>query len=556
MFVRTKRSGKQNYLQIVENSREGGRVRQRVICTLGRLDVLKRTGQIDGLLSSCARFAEGVAVVEGVRAGSMAAAETIRIGPGLVFGRLWRELGLEEIVREMASGRRYGFSVERAVFLTVLHRLFASGSDRHAESWRKGYRIEGVEGLELHHLYRAMAWLGEPLGEREQGGSTGYSPRCTKDVIEESLFARRRDLFSRLELVFFDTTSIYFEGEGGEDLGRYGKSKDHRGDRKQRVVGVVLNEEGRAICCEMWPGNTTDVKTLIPVVDRLRERFHIERLCVVADRGMISRKTIEELRGPVRGVQFILGARLRSVKEIREKVLGGEGEYEEVQGRRRQSKDPSPLKVKEVWVEDRRYIVCENEEEAVRDRAVREAVVESLRERLRGGATSLVGNKGYRKYLKTKGEGGFEIDEKKVEQDGRYDGKWVLQTDTSLSAAETALKYKDLWRVESTFRDLKSILETRPIFHKCDETIRGHVFCSFLGFVLLKELLVRMESRGWGVEWARLKEDLSALEEIEVKGKGKRFVIRSRTQGEAGRAIQAVGASLGSTIRLIEEPGS
>src|SRR4030042_6133334 len=113
MFVRTKRSGKQNYLQIVENHREEGRVRQRVICTLGRLDVLKLTGQIDGLLSSCARFAEGVAVVEGVRAGSMAAAETIRIGPGLVFGRLWGELGLEEIVREMASSRRYGFSVER-----------------------------------------------------------------------------------------------------------------------------------------------------------------------------------------------------------------------------------------------------------------------------------------------------------------------------------------------------------------------------------------------------------------------------------------------------------
>ena len=128
-----------------------------------------------------------------------------------------------------------------------------------------------------------MAWLGEKLPIEKQYGATPFSPRCTKDLIEEELFARRRDLFSTLDLVFFDTTSIYFEGAGGETIGAYGHSKDHRPDLKQMVVGAVLDNEGRPICSEMWPGNTTDVKTLLPVVDRLGAKFGAGDVCVVAD---------------------------------------------------------------------------------------------------------------------------------------------------------------------------------------------------------------------------------------------------------------------------------
>jgi len=183
--------------------------------------------------------------------------------------------------------------------------------------------------------------------------------------------------------VFFDTTSIYFEGAGGETIGRHGNSKDHRPDCKQMVVGAILDNTGRPICCELWPGNTTDVKTLIPIVDRLRERFSITRICIVADRGMISKKTIEELQAVHRDVRFILGARLRAVKEIREKVLTDPGAYQQVYGPKARSKDPSPLKVKEVRVGDRRYVVCYNEDQAKKDRADRQAIVESLQDQLR-----------------------------------------------------------------------------------------------------------------------------------------------------------------------------
>jgi len=242
---------------------------------------------------------------------------------------------------QLLQGRKFEFDVERAVFLTVLHRLFASGSDRAAEVWRQRYAIRGVETLQLHHLYRAMAWLGEPLAEDQQAG-----------------------------------------------------------------------------------------------------------------------------------------------------------------------------------------------------------------------ATSLVGNKGYRKFLRTRPGGGFEIDATKIANDARFDGKWVLQTDTELTATDCALKYKELWMVEHLFRSLKSILETRPIYHKCDETIRGHVFCSFLALLLLKELLARIEARGWHVEWQRLRDDLDGLEEISVQTNGRAFVIRSQTEGDAGKAIQAAGIALGSAVRLLDSDAS
>ena len=146
------------------------------------------------------------------------------------------ETGCRQVIEDLAGSRKHGFPLERAVFLTVLHRLFAGGSDRAADRWREDYAIDGAADIDLHHLYRAMAWLGEELSEDQQDGATLFAPRCLKDVIEEELFARRRNLFSKLDLVFMDTTSLYFEGAGGQTLGQRGFSKDHRPDLNQMIL--------------------------------------------------------------------------------------------------------------------------------------------------------------------------------------------------------------------------------------------------------------------------------------------------------------------------------
>ena len=367
-------------------------------------------------------------------------------------------------------------------------------------------------------------------------------------MIEEKIFARNLDLFTELNIVFLDTTSLYFEGEGGETIGQRGYSKDQRPDLKQMVVGVVLDGEGTPICCELWPGNTTDVKSLLPVVDRLRKRFHINQTCVVADRGMISKKTIEELEKPLRGLKYILGVRMHKQKEVSREVLSRAGAYRVVHPERARSKDPSPLKVKEVRIEERSYIICYNPEQARKDAQDRQAIIESLRDKLKQGDKSLVGNKGYRRYLSSRGPH-FVIDEKKVKENARYDGKWVLRTNTDLPAEEVALNYKQLWMVERIFRDTKSLLQTRPIFHKRDETIRGHVFSSFLALLVRKELDRLLQKAGYKFEWQQIKEDLRGLQETRIEEDGKALFVRSQSQGCCGKVFQAVGVAFPPTLR-------
>ena len=228
---------------------------------------------MERLLRSGARFADKAIVLDALDRGEATVVSTRRIGPALAFERVWEETGCRGVIERLASKRGHEFSLERAAFLTVLHRLFGGGSDRAADRWREDYRIDGVEGLELHHLYRAMAWLGEELPENEQDGATPFARRCVKDVLEEELFACRRDLLTTLDVVFMDTTSLYFEGAGGQTLGQRGFSKDHRPDLNQMILAVLLDGDGRPVCTQMWPGNTADVGSLIPTIDRLQRAF-------------------------------------------------------------------------------------------------------------------------------------------------------------------------------------------------------------------------------------------------------------------------------------------
>ena len=546
MFVRTQTNGSRTYLLIVDNQWVDGKVKQRVLHRLGRLDELLASGDLDALLQSLGRFSEKLAVLGAHARGESLTTRTARIGPSLIFQRLWETCAIDKVLTALLRNRHFEFSVERAIFLTVLHRLFAPGSDRAAEKWKEDYAIQGASELSLHHLYRAMAWLGEALPKDQQSGSTPFVPRTIKDLVEEELFAQRRDLFSGLDLVFFDTTSLYFQGEGGESIGKRGHSKDHRPDLKQMVAGMVLDEKGNPVCSELWPGNTADVKSLVPIVERLKTRFQLGEVCIVADRGMISAETLAEVEK--RKWKYILGVRMRSSTEAKQVVARG-GRYAEGHPTSEDPKDPSPLKVKQVWVENkRRYIVCVNEDQAAKDRHDREAVTASLGDALKRGDKSLVGNKGYRKFL-CGGSKTFVVDQDKIKEEARYDGKWVLTTNTDLPSAEVALKYKQLWMVEDVFRSMKSLLDTRPIFHKCDETIRGHVFCSFLALLLRKQLQDRLASKDCRPEWADVIRDLDNLIEMEIAIDGKGYVFRGPAKGSVGKVFQSCGVALPPTLR-------
>jgi len=545
MFVRQKRIGRYVYVYLVETVREDGQIKQRIIRNLGRKEDVERRGDLDRLVRSAARLAQRSMILSLMDEGSMPALRCNRIGPPLLFERLWRDSGCGEVLHELLADRGFEFSVERAVFLTVLHRLMVSGSDRACEQWRNDYRIDGADELQLHHLYRAMAWLGEELPAADQADRTLIA-RSMKDLVEERLFARRRTLFSDLSVVFMDTTSIYFEGEGGATLGERGHSKDYRPHLNQMIVGVIIDQEGRPICSEMWPGNTADVTTLIPVIERLRNRFSIERVCVVADRGMISAATIAALEQ--RGLDYILGVRERGTKEVREIVMADQTPSVPLVIPHKGRPD-TELLAKEVKLGDRRYIVCRNLAEAARAARTREAVLTTLRAKLRQGDKSLVSNSAYRRYLTTPDEQHFTIDEARIAEDARYDGLYVLRTNTRLHPLNVMLRYRDLLVVEQLFRSEKALLATRPIYHQTDAAICGHVFCSFLAVVLRKELEERLAAARLKPEWRELLADLDRLQEIEVEQDGKRFILRTPVTGVAGKVFQAVGVALPPNIR-------
>ena len=539
MFVVEKVARGHRYLYLAESVRENRRVRQRLIRSLGRKDLLAASGELDRLAESLNRHCERSLILSEVDAGALTAT---RIGGPLLFGRLWERLGVGEVMAELLKARGFEFAVERAVFVSVLHRLFVSGSDRACEKWLADYKIPGLEGLQLHHLYRAMAWLGEMIEEKADGA---LAPRCVKDVIEEKLFDRRRDLFTDLSIVFMDTTTLSFYGEGGETLGAHGHSKDYRPDLKQMVLAVVIDSEGRPICTEMLPGNTADSTVLLPIVDRLRDRFGVGRICIVADRGMISAATIAALEA--RGLEYILGARERSSGVVKDVVMNDETPFtplliERVRGE-------TQLFVKEVKVGEHRYIVCRNEAEAEKDKADRQAIVEGLQKQLKRGDKALIGNKAYRRYLKTTAKNAFEVDVGKLAEEARYDGIFVLRTNAKIPPLNAVLRYRDLLQVEDLFRRAKAHMRTRPIYHSSDEAIRGHVFCSFLALSLQKELTDLCAKKGLVLEWADLLRDLDRLQEATIEKDGKRVTTRTYVTGQVGSAFQAAGVALPQNLR-------
>jgi Transposase DDE domain len=559
MFVREKHINGYTYLYLVETVREDGRSKQRIVKNLGRKDAVVAAGGLERLAASVARYAERAVILSQLEAGNPEQLICRRIGAALLFGRLWDKTGCRAVIASLLAGRGFEFAVERAIFITVLHRLMVSGSDRACEKWVEDYDIPGIEGLALHHLYRAMAWLGEELPLDQPVGATPFAPRCIKDLIEEALFARRRDLFSELSVVFMDTTSLSFEGAGGETLGARGYSKDHRPDLNQMILCVVIDAEGRPVCSEMWPGNTADVTVLIPVVDRLRSRFAIGRVCVVADRGMISQATLEGLAE--RDLEYVLGVRERSDRVVRDLVLADPRGFAPLLVERANGAE-TQLFAKEVRREGRRYIVCRNEAEAEKDRADRQAIVAGLEKQLQKGDKALVGNSAWRRYLrrvrpkKDEDTGpAFEIDPGKLAEEAKYDGIFVLRTNAQarITPLQAMLRYRDLLQVEQLFHSAKALMRTRPIYHSSDAAIRGHVFCSFLALVLRKELDARCRKAGIRPEWGDVLRDLDRLQEIEINKNGRQMTLRTPATGSLGPVFKAAGVALPPNVREIAD---
>jgi hypothetical protein len=518
MFVRVKRvkSGRYtyNYLQVVETRRQQGRVRQHVVANFGRLDEVVESGNLDRVIEGLVAHSKTLRLIQTYRGGELQAEWDKVWGPVLVFERLWEELGLPDLLRGLVPRMRLGFDFERLIFAVVLQRILAPGSDRAGAKWIHTIHARGFEDLQLNHYYRALRVLWKK-----------------KEAIEKALYYKGLDLFNQpLDLVFFDTTSLYFEGRGPGGLAKLGKSKDHRPDHPQVILGIVMRRDGLPISCEVWPGNTADVTRISLIAQSLRQRFNIEKVIVVCDRGMVSKKNLQTLTAM--GFEYIVGVKMRGFLEVRSQVLGRQGRYRVAR---------ENLHVKEVRVEDRRYVLCFNPEEAKKDRDDRQRIIAKIEKKLsEGGIKSLIPNRGYRRYLRVTG-GIYDIDRKRIQAEERYDGKYVLRTTSDLSADEVALAYKNLTWIERLFREMKSLLETRPIYHHwVKDNVKGHIFGCFLALYVVVALRRKIEALGYKVEWEDLIRDLSQIRAIGLQLEGRRFLLRTDLTGDAHVAFKAM----------------
>jgi transposase len=529
MYVRTKifnnKDGtKRTYLYIVEGVREQGKSRQKIVANLGRLEDMQ-DGILDSLIAGLAKFSHKKWI--------QAEAEKLMVhcakewGLELIFRHLWDQLNLDNILKRHFSQAHTYDKLAEAVYAMVLNRISDPLSKRGVNQWLNEVYRPSFEQLEPHHLYRSLDFLAE-----------------NKESIELELFERTKTLFDlQLDMVFWDTTSTYFEGKGPAQLGEYGYSKDSRPDRVQVMIGVVMTRSGIPIAHEVFPGNTSDVDTFSQIIADMRKRFNLTRAIFVGDRGMVSKKILDGL--DKEHIEYIVGMRMRRIKDVGHVLKTG--------GRYKALKDN--LKAKEVWYDADRYIVCHNPIQAEHDKKARGDMVEKLEKQIKqNGVKSLVGNSGYRRYLLLNKDAVVGINQETLKEEARYDGKYVLRTNSQLDTDQVALAYKDLWRVERAFREIKSSLDLRPVYHWKDSRVRGHIMVCFLALALESALQRKLVEKEIDIEYCYLLRDLQQLRAVELNVGDTRYLCRTELAGKAYEAFKSLGLRPPMQVAEVKPP--
>ena len=550
MFLReVKRQNKNgtqaSYLQLVHNQWDPAAraSRTRILYSFGRTDRVERAA-IERLIASLSRLLDPATAFRATAGSELAFLEARPLGGAHVLDGVWRRLGIDQVMGKLLAGRRLDRRVERVLFALVANRALAASSKLAAAGWvTDDVHIDGLPETTDDACYRAMDWLLEIAGD-----------------LERAVFWQVASLLDlEVDLLFFDTTSTYFEldepdaplardqrgmavpqpdgdghGADGEGDGAamatmagfrgYGKSKDHRDDLPQVVVGMAVTRTGLPVRAWCWPGNTTDAALIRQVKHDLRD-WTLARVVWVADRGFASAANRRYLR---RGDHhYIIGERLRSGSAEATAALSRQGRYAEVAGN---------LRVKEVNIsEAERFVICHNPEAAQRDQAVRERLLAQLTETI-AGADKLSATKraelrgvistkpGLNRYLRVTPSGLLRIDKATVKAETNLDGKYLLRSsDPRLSAEDIALGYKQLLQVERGWRDLKQVIDLRPVYHRLEERIRAHVLLCWLAL-----LLVRIVETTTGATWRTLAAELHRLQVITFTGPDGTF--RQRTE--------------------------
>jgi transposase len=514
MFIKTTKSGKYEYAQLVESYRENGATRHRVMLNLGRLDQIRNN-------PSFQRMAQKLAELSAVQSETnnledIEDAEIFNYGY-LAYRRLWEKFSLPTLLADAAGKAQ--FDLDQACFLMAVQHLLDPRSKRgtHARQFRY-FRLPQVE---LHHLYRALDIL-----ER------------SKERFEEALFNLNRNLFNmQVDVVFFDVTTFHFESVRRDSLKDFGFSKNGKFNEVQVVLGLLIDRTGRPVGYELFPGHTFDGNTLELALESLEKRFGIHRVIIVADRGINSKLNLKRILE--KGYGYIVASRLKKMPEkILELAFDSAG-YCDLSAAGEPAFGFKALDyVNRFKVENQvhtlpeKLIVTYSDIRAQKDKADRERFIEKAKLLLKDKARiKAQAKRGGKKYLKevTESSSDWALDEAAILKDARFDGYYAVQTsEENLSPQEVLEIYHDLWKIEESFRVMKSTLEVRPVFHWTEPRIKGHFVLCFLAFLMERTLEFKLNEAGLPSSPEQIREALNSLNYVEVTVQEKKFLIKTK----------------------------
>ncbi len=552
MHIRTtirhnKNGSETRYIQLVQNVWDANAKRAvpHIVYNFGREDSLDKD-DLRRLARNIGRFL-GEPSTDMARAGTpgLRYIGSKALGGAWVLNALWEQLGIKQALVGLLTQHHYQSPVERALFGMVANRALAPASKLAVEEWvAEEVALPGLAEVAVQQLYRAMDFLLEH-----------------QDEVQWQVYTAVADLLNlEVDILYFDTTSTYFEtdeedeaDEDGQGLRKRGYSRDHRHDLPQAVVGMAVTKTGIPVRCWVWPGNTADMSVVTQVKKDLIG-WKLGRVITVVDRGFVSEKNLKELQKA--GGHYIAGEKLRSGKAETEAALGRAGRYQWVK---------EGVEVKEIVVGEgearQRYVIVRNQKRAERDRAIRAVLLARLEAELKQirvlkgqphskACCALLANSAYSHYLKTNESGQPRIDRKKVREEAKLDGRYLIRTsDDTLSAEEVALGYKQLSEVESAFRSLKHELDLRPIYHRLEERIRSHVLLCWLAL-----LLIRVAENRTGETWSRLRRQLDRMRLGEFCGSAGRVWQRSEPTSYHQTVFKAMAIPLPPQMHLVDTP--
>ena len=459
MFIRKIKTPQgTEYLHLVESYRDKGKVRQRCLLALGRV----QESRLEELILAIQKHSDLVTASQ--LAKEVSVEKTYILGPLLILEKLFEKLGISEILHDLPKGRRTSFDLQKILFALVASRFIDPGSKLKVFERQKMFFYPGLfkSDMKLHQIYRVLDVLAK-----------------NKDKIEKSLYWRGRDLFNaQVDIVLYDLTTLRFESQRTDlgELRQFGYSKERRGDMVQCVLGLLVDREGMPLGFEVYPGNTFEGKTISDIERKLKKKFNIRRFIFVGDRGLFSKKNLVSLSSG--SGEFIVGMKLGAIK----------ARHEEFYDKSRFKKIHEGLLIYETKYEGHRLIIMWSSERANRDRKAREEVLLKVKKKLNSsikGGKSFITNEAYRKYVRLKGKGEKPVlNEEAIKQEELREGFFGVVTNVRDKEAKSLVShYKELWKVESAFGELKGTLKARPVFHWTDQRIVGHLLVCFIAYL-------------------------------------------------------------------------